>query len=232
MDTSTPLPPEASPMVVAYAVARAAAPGHLVLYRVGEFYEVLGDDAATVSRLLGIQLTRRRQKDAPDIPMCGIPAGSAEAAIARLLAAGRKVALSEQPPEPAGERPLRLMTPGTSVDADVLASGRPNALIVAHTEGETVALAWTDLSTGEGGTCMASLGGCAAALARIVPSEILVSRWPDGSEALALAVRGPGAGFSDLPGDGLRPDEAEAVLARAHGPGWREALRGFLTSPH
>jgi len=214
-------------MVAAYAAACAAAPGHLVLYRVGEFHEVLGDDAATVSRLLGIQLTRRRQKDAPDIPMCGVPAGTTETAIARLLAAGRKVAVSEQPAEPAGERPLRLMTPGTSVDAAVLAAGRPNTLAVAHAEGEAVALAWTDLSTGEAGTCMASLGGCAAALARIVPSEILVSQWPDGSEALALAVRGSGAKFSDLPGDGLRPDEADAVLAQAYGPGWREALRGF-----
>ena len=201
-------------MVVTYAAARAAAPGHLVLYRVGEFYEVLGD-AAAVSRLLGIQLTRRRQKDAPDIPMCGVPAGTAEAAITHLLAAGRKVAVSEQPAEPAGERPFRLLTPGTSVDADVLAAGRPNTLAVAHAEGETVALVWTDLSTGESGTCMASLDGCAAALARIVPSEILVLRWPDGSDAFALAVRGSGARFSDLPGDGLRPDEAGAVLARA-----------------
>ena len=50
-------------MVVAYAAARAAVPGHLVLYRIGEFYEVLGDDAATVSRLLGIQLTRRRHAE-------------------------------------------------------------------------------------------------------------------------------------------------------------------------
>ena len=223
----TPPPPEASPMVAAYAAARATAPGHLVLYRVGEFYEVLQEDAATVSRLLGIQLTRRRQKNAPDIPMCGIPAGSADTAIARLLAARRKVAVSEQPSEPAGERPLRLMTPGTSVDADVLTPGKPNTLAVAHAEGEAVALAWTDLSTGEAGTCMASLGGCAAALARIVPSEILVSRWPDGSDALALAVRGSGARFSDLPGDGLPPDEADAVLAQAYGPGWREALRGF-----
>jgi len=122
------------------------------------------------------------------------------------------------------------MTPGTSLDAAVLTAGRPNTLVVAHAEGETVALAWTDLSTGESGTCMASLGSCAAALARIVPSEILVSRWPDGSEALALAVRGSGAPFSDLPGEGLRPEEADAVLAQAHGPGWREALRGFSPS--
>ena len=217
-------------MVVAYAAARAAAPGYLVLYRVGEFYEVLQEDAATVSRLLGIQLTRRRQKNAPDIPMCGIPAGSADASIARLLAARRKVAVSEQAPEPAGERPLRLMTPGTSVDAGVLTAGKPNTLAVAHAEDEAVGVAWTDLSTGEAGTCMASLGGCAAALARIVPSEILVSRWPNGSDALALAVRGSGARFSDLPGDGLPSDEADALLAQAHGPGWREALRGFSPS--
>ncbi len=225
MDAVIPL--GASPMVVAYAAARAAAPGHLVLYRVGEFYEVLLDDAAIVSRLLGTQLTRRRQKDAADIPMCGIPAGSADAAIARLLAAGRKVAVSEQPTMPSGERPLRLMTPGTSVDADVLTDGRPNNLAVAHVEGEAVALAWLDLSTGEAGTCMSSLSGCAAALARVSPSEVLVSRWPDGSDALAIGIRGSGARFSNLPEDGLSPDEAAAVLTQAYGPGWRKTLRGF-----
>jgi DNA mismatch repair protein MutS len=84
MDLSAP--PNASPMMVAYAAARTAAPGHLVLYRVGEFYEVLFDDAVVVSRALGIQLTRRRQKDAADVPMCGVPAASAGSAVNRLLA--------------------------------------------------------------------------------------------------------------------------------------------------
>ena len=219
--------PGASPMVVAYAAAQAAAPGHFVLYRVGEFYEVLHQDAAAVSRLLGIQLTRRPQKNAADIPMCGIPAGSADAAIARLLAAGHKVAVSEQPREPAGQRPLRLLTPGTSVSADVLAADKPNNLAVAHAEGEAVAFAWIDLSTGVAGTSMASLDGCGAALARITPAEVLVSRWPDGSDALAVAVRGSGARFSDLPREGLTGAEAEAVLAEAHGPGYRDLLRGF-----
>lgn len=218
---------EASPMVLAYAAARAAAPGYLVLYRVGEFYEALLEDAATVSRLLGIQLTRRRQKNAADIPMSGIPAGSADAAIARLLSAGQKVAVSEQPVEAEGERPLRLMTPSTSVSTDVLAPGRPNNLVVAHAEGQAVAFAWTDLSTGEAGTCMASLNGCGAALARITPAEILVSQWPDGSEALALAVRGSGARSSDLHGGAPSVSETEIVLMQAYGPGWREALRGF-----
>src|SRR5580692_2398622 len=108
MDLSAP--PKASPMMVAHAAARAAAPGHLVLYRVGEFYEVLLDDAVVVSRALGIQLTRRRQKDAADIPMCGVPATAVVSAVNRLLAAGHKVALSEQPADPSGDRPLRLMT--------------------------------------------------------------------------------------------------------------------------
>ncbi|MBC8093044.1 MAG: hypothetical protein H7Y15_14105, partial [Pseudonocardia sp.] len=85
-------------MMASYAAARAAAPGHLVLYRVGEFYEVLAEDAAVVSRALGHQLTRRRRKDGPDVPMCGIPASAVETAGGRLLVLGHKVALSEQPP--------------------------------------------------------------------------------------------------------------------------------------
>jgi DNA mismatch repair protein MutS len=225
MDLSPP--PNASPMMVAHAAARAVAPGHLVLYRVGEFYEVLRDDAVVVSRALGIQLTRRRQKEAADVPMCGIPAATAGSAVSRLLAAGYKVALSEQPVDPSGERPLRLMTPGTSVDPDVLADGRANNLTVALTDGEAVGFAWIDLSTGDTGTCMASLNGCGAALARIAPSEILVARWPEASDALAVAVRGSGAKFSDLSRRELTSDEADAILAAAYDRGRREALRGF-----
>ena len=131
----------ASPMVVAYKAIQAALPGHLVLYRVGEFYEILLNDAVTVSRTLGIQLTRRRQKDTGDIPMCGIPAPTADAAIARLLKAGFKVACSEQQTDPSGERPLRIVTPSTSVDPDVLADGRPNNLLAVHAQGTAVGFA-------------------------------------------------------------------------------------------
>jgi DNA mismatch repair protein MutS len=224
MDLSPPR--NASPMMVAHAAARAVAPGHLVLYRVGEFYEVLRDDAVVVSRALGIQLTRRRQKEAADVPMCGIPAATAGSAVSRLLAAGYKVALSEQPVDPSGERPLRLMTPGTSVDPDVLADGRANNLTVALTDGGAVGFAWIDLSTGETGTCMASLNGCGAALARIAPSEILVARWPEASDVLAVAVRGCGAKFSDLSRRELTPDEADGILATAYDGGRRDVLRG------
>ena len=220
-------PSEGSPMVLAYAAVGAAAPDHLVLYRVGEFYEVLHRDAVTVSKALGIQLTRRRQKGAADIPMCGIPASRSDGLIARLLAAGHKVAVSEQPETAGGERPLRLMTPSTSVDADVLADDRSNNLVVAHTQGDAIGFAYIDLSTGESGTCMASLQGAASALARIGPAEILVSEWPDGSEALAIAVRGAGVPFSDVSGEESDHELERNLWTAAYGPGWQSILQGF-----
>jgi DNA mismatch repair protein MutS len=214
-------------MMLAHAAAAATAPGHLVFYRVGEFYEVLGADAPVVARALGLQLTRRRQKDAPDVPMCGVPAGTAPSAVARLLAAGHKVALSEQPSEPGAERPLRRMTPGTSVDAAVLTEGRPNNLCVALSEDEAVAFAWTDLSTGETGTALSSLHGCGAALARISPSEVLVARWPEASEALAVALRSSGILFSNLDQEPLPQHEAKQRLLALYGESAADLMRGF-----
>ncbi|WP_158746488.1 DNA mismatch repair protein MutS, partial [Acidisphaera sp. L21] len=216
-----------SPMMLAYMAAQTSAPDHIILYRVGEFYEVLGKDAFTVSRTLGLQLTRRRQKDAADVPMCGIPSNASDQAIARLLAAGHKVAVSEQPIEGGDGRPLRRFTAATSVDADVVPGGRPNNLTVALTEDRAVAFAWTDLSTGETGVTTASLEGCGPALARISPAEILVARWPADSEALAIAVRSFGAPFSNLPDADLCLAEPGAALAQVYGDGWRERLRGF-----
>ncbi|RYF04420.1 MAG: hypothetical protein EOO40_11235, partial [Deltaproteobacteria bacterium] len=216
-----------SPMMTAYAAVQVAAPNHLVLYRVGEFYEALGKDAAVVSRLLSVQLTRRRQKGVTDIPMCGIPTGTSEQAFAKLLTAGYKIAVSEQPGQDAGERPLRRLSPATSVNADVVPGERTNNLTVALTEGKAVAFAWVDLSTGEASATTASLEGCGPALARIAPTEILVARWPDGSEALAIAVRSAGVPYSDLSGADESINEADTVLEQGFGAGWQDRLRGF-----
>ena len=217
-----------SPMMLAYAAAEEGAPDHLVLYRVGEFYEVLGRNASTVSRALGSQLTRRRQKDADDVPMCGIPAGTLDQAAARLLAAGHKVAISEQPASEGGERLMRRLTPATSVDGDVIPGTQTNNLTAVYAEDQVVAFAWLDLSTGESGTTTASLEACGPALARVAPSEILVVRWPEGSEALAIAVRSSGAPVSVLPTHKEPSGSPDGVLRRTFGEAWRDRLRGLL----
>ncbi len=129
-----------------------------------------------------------------------------------------------------GERPLRRLTPATSVDADVIQGRQTNNLTVALTAGEVVAFAWVDLSTGEAGATTASLEGCGAALARIAPAEILVARWPERSEALAVAVRGSGAPFSDLAELAGIQDDPDTVLGQAYGEGWRDRLRGLSPS--
>ncbi|MBL6082518.1 DNA mismatch repair protein MutS [Belnapia sp. T18] len=214
-------------MMQAYAALRTAAPDHLILYRVGEFYEILGPDAQAVSRALGLQLTRRRQRDAADVPMCGIPAGSAEGMIARLLSAGHKVAVSEQPVLAGGERPLQRLTPSTSVDGAVLTPNRPNVLAVAFAAGSVVAFAYIDLSTGEAGTLTSSLDGCSPVLARIGPAEILVARWPAGSEALAIAIRGQDAPFSDLSDAAPSEETTSTILKAAYGNHWKEMVQGF-----
>ena len=228
MTTAPPL--GAGPMMLAYAAAQAAAPGYLVLYRVGEFYEILGPNAAVASRTLGLQLTRRRQKDSDDVPMCGVPVGASARTIARFLALGHKIVLSEPPTEIGGERTLRRMTPATSVDVDVIPGERGNNLTVALADGFSVAFSWMDLSTGEAGATTSSLEGCGPALARIAPSEILVARWPEDSKALAVAIRNSGVPFSDLAAADVRSDYPGLMLGQAYGEDWRERLRGFSVS--
>ncbi|MBE7157833.1 MAG: DNA mismatch repair protein MutS, partial [Rhodospirillales bacterium] len=164
------------------------------------------------------------------IPMCGIPASTAEANIARLLAAGHKVAVSEPSVEAGGERLLRCLTPSTSVDAAVLAADQANNLTVALADATAIAFAWIDLSTGEAGTCMTSLNGCGPALARIGPSEVLIACWPENSGALALALRSTHTPFSDLNRPAMSPADTVAVLDAAYGVGSRTTLRGFSPS--
>ena len=219
-------PASTGQMVTAYQDACAAAPGHLLFYRVGQFYEVLYDDAGKVSRTLGVQLTRRRQANAPDIPMCGIPAGAFQGFAARLLSAGFKIAVSEQPLAAGEPRLLRTLSPATSVDDDVLLPSEANNLVVCHASQDAVGLAWIDLSTGEASLCRVSLDGVGPALARASPREILISRWPDGSEALAIAVRSSGAPYSDLRAEPVSGDDAMRVLSDAYGDRHHQLIQG------
>jgi DNA mismatch repair protein MutS len=137
-----------------YGQVKAKHPHDILLFRLGDFYEMFYEDAKTAARVLGIVLTSRSKGDVR-IPMAGIPFHSSQSYINRLLKAGHRVAVCEQlqdPQEAEGivERGVvRVITPGTLVEESLLEEKRNNYLAAAVADGPRTGLAWVDLSTGE-----------------------------------------------------------------------------------
>ncbi len=172
-------------MMAQYHEIKAAHPGYLLFYRMGDFYELFFDDAVKAAPALDIALTKRGRHDGADIPMCGVPVHTAEAYLARLIRAGFKVAICEQTEDPAEARRrgnrgpvnravVRLVTAGTLTEDGLLDARRHNYLAGIAEAGGEMGLAWLDLSTGAfaiGPTTEATLAGD---LARLAPGEILL----------------------------------------------------------
>jgi len=145
---------ELSPMMRQYGEMKRRYPDYLLLFRLGDFYELFFDDAHTASRLLQLTLTSR-QKGEGAIPMAGIPHHAADGYIARLIRAGQKVAVCEQLEEPAKGRKIvrrdvvRVITPGTITDTQFLDGARNNFLLAAHATASAAGVALVDISTGD-----------------------------------------------------------------------------------
>lgn len=143
----------ATPLMEQYSRIKAKHPNDILLFRLGDFYEMFYEDAKTASRVLGIVLTSRAKGEGR-IPMCGIPHHSSQNYINRLLKAGLRVAVCEQlqdPEEAEGivERDVvRVITPGTLVEESILEEKKNNYLAAAVVDGPRTGLAWVDLSTG------------------------------------------------------------------------------------
>ena len=93
-----------TPMMEQYLEIKAANPGLLLFYRMGDFYELFFEDAEIASRALGIMLTRRGKHQGVDIPMCGVPVERSDDYLHRLIALGHRVAVCEQMEDPAAAR--------------------------------------------------------------------------------------------------------------------------------
>ena len=143
-----------------YNAVKARYPQALLLFRLGDFYELFYEDAMIASRELRITLTSRNREKGQPIPMCGVPYHAADSYIARLIRAGFKVAICEQVEQPGPGKKLvrrevsRVITPGTATDVAVLDARENNFLAaVAHGPGlrggQVIGLALVDLSTGE-----------------------------------------------------------------------------------
>jgi DNA mismatch repair protein MutS len=171
-----------------YFAAKAEYPDTLVLFRMGDFYELFYDDARKAARLLDITLTQRGASAGAPIPMAGVPYHSVEGYLARLVKLGESVAICEQIGDPAAAKGLverkvvRVVTPGTVTDAALLEERRDNLLLAIAAGRSNYGLAWIDLSTGRFLLSeVTDAEALAAELARLTPAETLVGEdvaWP------------------------------------------------------
>ncbi len=149
------MPPDLTPLMRQYREVKQQHPEAILFFRVGDFYEMFYEDAVEGSRLLDIALTSRDKNKADQVPLCGVPYHAATAYIAKLLRAGRSVALCDQVEDPQTAKGLvrrevvRVYTPGTLIEPDLLAAGEPNYLAALAPGPAGVGLAWLDLSTAE-----------------------------------------------------------------------------------
>ena len=125
-------------------------PGTILFFRLGDFYEMFFEDAVVASEILGIALTKRQ-----GVPMCGVPFHAADSYLAKLIRAGKKVALCDQMEDPASAKGIvkrevtGIVTPGTVLVDSMLDASRPNYLAGLHRHGKLFGLAMLDISTGD-----------------------------------------------------------------------------------
>ena len=178
-----------TPVMRQYRELKSAQPQAILFFRLGDFYEMFGDDARIAAPLLGLVLTARQ-----DVPMCGVPHHSFKPYVAKLLRAGHKVAVAEQMEESSAAKKLvrrsitRVITPGTVIEDELLEPTAANFLVAVEHDIVGWGAACIDVSTGEFWATQALNDRGSRklfdVLARVRPAEVLVS--PQGAEALRL----------------------------------------------
>ncbi len=144
-----------TPLMRQYQAAKKQVPGALLLFRLGDFYELFYEDAVTAARELEITLTARNKERGEPVPMCGVPYHAADGYIGRLIQRGYRVAICEQMEQAGPGKKLvrrevtRVITPGTATDSSLLRSHENNYLAAVFSKAARSGLAYVDVSTGE-----------------------------------------------------------------------------------
>jgi DNA mismatch repair protein MutS len=209
-----------TPMMRQYLGIREQYPAALLFYRMGDFYELFYEDAVVASAILGIALTSRGESAGQKIPMCGVPVHALDQYLARLVTAGKAVAICEQLSEPGKTKGpvergvVRVVTPGTLVEDELLDQRRDNRLVAISGSAESFGLACVELSSGrftlQQGSGLELLNG---ELARLDPAELLIS---DDSE-LSATLGGLSTQVVDRPTWHFEPLSAERLLCKQYG---------------
>lgn len=168
-----------TPMIEQYLGIKAEHPEELLLYRMGDFYELFYDDARRAADLLDITLTTRGESAGAPIPMAGVPVHSVDGYLARLLKQGERVVIAEQIGEPGGKGPMRrevtrVLTPGTVIEEGLLDEQRAAVAAAVHERDGTWGLALLDLAAGELRVAeFDRRDACLSTLAATTPAELL-----------------------------------------------------------
>lgn len=177
-----------TPMVQQYLDVKKEHQNELLFFRLGDFYEMFFEDAVTASRELNITLTKRAG-GMENMPMCGVPYHSVDGYIAKLVKKGYRIAICEQVEDPklakgiVQRKVIKIITPGTAINEQVLEDKRNRYLVFLHEKDEQVCLAAADVSTGECLWFIASgaerLLNITEQLFRLQPAEIVMHEKPD-----------------------------------------------------
>ncbi|MBN1988537.1 MAG: DNA mismatch repair protein MutS [Bacteroidales bacterium] len=157
-------------------------PDAILLFRVGDFYETFGEDAISASEILGITLTKRANGSASSVELAGFPHHALDTYLPKLVRAGQRVAICEQLEDPKLTKSIvkrgitELVTPGVSMNDNVLDRKENNFLACVHFEKKHAGVAFLDISTGEFYVSEGSLEYVDKLLTNFVPKEVLVER--------------------------------------------------------
>lgn len=186
-----------TPMFAQYQKIKAKYPDVLVFFRLGDFYEMFGEDAKIGSQVLQLVLTSREIGRGNRVPMCGVPHHAVERYIAKLLEAGYKVAVCDQLEEPSPKKRLvhrdvtRVLTPGTLVEEAFLEAKSYNFLVavVADENQQGFGLAVAEISTGEFAVTELDKRQIGDELARLQPAEVLLPERLANDEAFVAKLK-------------------------------------------
>lgn len=206
-----------TPMMKQYLTIKDQHPDALLLFRLGDFYELFYEDAITASKVLEITLTTRDKTKNP-IPMCGVPHHSVKGYIAKLIENGFKVAICEQMEDPATTKGMvrrevvRIITPGTLIDDFGMDDASSNYILSLYDTDKGISIAYSDISTGEISSFFSTDPDLVKSeIGRIRPSEIVVN---ESSETLLKSLFKDPPFYTVFEGDGsFELDTYEGITA-------------------
>jgi len=202
-----------TPMIRQYLDIKQEYPDHLLLFRMGDFYEMFFEDAQRAAKILNIALTSRSKGTEDPIPLCGVPHHALNTYLAKLIQANEKVAICDQLEDPRHAKGIvkrgvtRVVTPGVVIEQDELEEKANNYLMVVWLEDDKQGFALCDLSTGEFRLGLTeTVDALVDELVRAEPSELIVPQTlADDPRVRRLLNSLPGRFLTSLPEDAYDP---------------------------